>query len=76
MDQKNHEEQDKLDFKWGRIHLALFFTLIVTGIIVKRVFGLPELMMLFHGPAAVFLVVGGLKISNKQRRKFKEVIID
>jgi hypothetical protein len=75
MDQKNYAKKDALDFKWGCIHLSTFLFLIIAGIVVKRGFGHPEFMMAFHGPAAVFLVVGGMRISNKQRRKFQEVLI-
>lgn len=76
MDQKDHAKEDAVNLRWGSIHLCLFILLIIGGIIAKRGFGHPEYMMLFHGPAAVFLVVGGLKITAKQRRRFKEVSID
>lgn len=76
MDQKNNEAEDSLNLKWGCFHITVFFILIVAGIVTKRVFGHPEYMMLYHGPAAVFLVVGGMKISAKHRRHFKEVRID
>lgn len=69
MDQKNNE------IKTGLIHLIIFAVLIFAGIFVKRVMGKPELMMAFHGPAAVFLIVGGLKISHKHRQKFKNIVI-
>lgn len=72
MDEKNYEKEDSLNLKWGCIHLTCFLILIVSGIVMKRVFNHPEFMMAFHGPAAVFLIVGGLKISNKQRRRFNE----
>ena len=73
MDKKNYEQEDHLNHKWGCIHLLLFVILIIAGIVVKRVYGHPEFMMLFHGPAAVFLIVGGLKISAKQRRRFANI---
>lgn len=79
MDQKNNEKQAELDrrnLRWGAIHLIVFLILIVAGIVVKRGFGHPEYMMVFHGPAAIFLVVGGLKITEKQRRRFQEVRVD
>lgn len=76
MDEKNYAEIDAQNFKTGMIHLVMFVLLIAGGIIVKRVYGHPEYMMLFHGPAAVFLVVGGLKISARQRRRYQEVKID
>jgi hypothetical protein len=75
MDQTNYAKQDALDFKWGCIHLTAFLVLIIAGIVVKRVFGHPEFMMAFHGPAAIFLVVGGMRISNKQRRRFKDILV-
>lgn len=79
MDQTDHEKQialDRKNLKLGAIHLIIFAILIVAGIVVKRGYGHPEYMMVFHGPAAIFLVVGGLKITEKQRRRFKEVRIE
>jgi hypothetical protein len=76
MDLQNYEQKDRTNLKWGAAHLCMFFILIMGGIIMKRVFGHPEYMMAFHGPAAVFLIVGGMKITEKQRRRFKEVWID
>lgn len=76
MDQKNHAEIDAKNLKWGLIHLIVFVLLIIGGIVAKRGYGHPEYMMLFHGPAAIFLIVGGLKITAKQRRRFSEIKID
>ncbi len=76
MDTQNYEKIDKKNLRQGLVHLLAFLILIITGIVVKRVYGHPEFMMLFHGPAAIFLIVGGLKVSNKQRRSFSEVKID
>lgn len=76
MDPQNYAEIDAKNLRWGAIHLALFALLIVGGIVAKRGFGHPEFMMLFHGPAAIFLVVGGLKITARQRRRFSEFRID
>ncbi len=75
MDSQNYEKIDKKNLRQGMVHLMAFLILIITGIVVKRVFGHPEFMMLFHGPAAIFLIVGGLKISSKQRRYFAEIKI-
>lgn len=75
MGQKNYEEEDRLNFKWGCIHLLIFSVLIAGGIICKRVYGHPEFMMAFHGPAAIFLVVGGMKISARMRRRNKALFI-
>lgn len=76
MDQKNYDEIDAQNLKWGSIHLVVFLILIMGGIVMKRGYGHPEYMMLFHGPAAIFLVVGGLKVSAKQRRRFQDIKID
>lgn len=76
MGETNYEKEDTRNLKQGCFHLGIFLALIVGGIVTKRVYGHPEYMMLFHGPAAIFLIVGGLKITEKQRRKFKEVRID
>lgn len=76
MDEKNYEKQDRVSLITGSIHLSLFAILIIVGIYFKRALGMPEYMMAFHGPAAVFLIVGGLKITEKQRRRFKEVKMD
>lgn len=76
MDTKNYAEIDSKNLRWGAIHLILFILLIIGGIVAKRGFGHPEYMMAFHGPAAVFLIVGGLKITAKQRRRFSEFKIE
>lgn len=76
MDEKNYEKVDATNLRWGSIHLVLFLFLIVGGIVAKRGYGHPEYMMLFHGPAAIFLVVGGMKISAKQRRRFSDFKFD
>ncbi|MFA7614400.1 MAG: hypothetical protein WCY48_09200 [Candidatus Caldatribacteriota bacterium] len=76
MDEKNYAKQDRKNLIIGSIHLTVFAILILAGIYFKRVLGMPEYMMAFHGPAAVFLIVGGFKITEKQRRRFKEVKMD
>lgn len=73
MGEISDEIQDRKNLKWASIHFSLFVVLIIAGIVVKRVFGHPEFMMLFHGPAAVFLVIAGMKCTEKQRRMFKRV---
>jgi hypothetical protein len=37
--------------------------------VIKRVFGHPEFMMLFHGPAAVFLVLSGINFTWHHRHR-------
>lgn len=53
----------------GVIHFGFFFVLIVAGIVTKRVFGHPEFMMLFHGPAAIFLVISGMHLTWNHRQR-------
>lgn len=76
MDTQTYEKIDKKNLREGMFHLSAFLLLIIAGIVVKRVYGHPEFMMLFHGPAAIFLIVGGLKVSCKQRRNFLSIKID
>lgn len=56
--------------KLGAIYFALFLVLILGGVALKRVWGLPEYMMLFHLPAAVFLVLGGLELKQQRQRLY------
>ena len=51
-------------------YFFMFFTLIIGGIICKRVFGHPEFMMLWHLPAAVFLVLGGKEATRENRKRY------
>lgn len=64
--------QKNSDKKIGVIYFTLFALFIAGGIIVKRVYGHPEFMMMFHLPAAVFLVLAGMKITVKLRRIYQE----
>ena len=64
------DEKIKKNKKIGYIHLILFFILILGGIITKRVYGHPEFMMLWHVPGAVFLVLGGRKLTKYNRIKY------
>ncbi len=56
--------------KWGLFYFALFAIFIVVGILVKRIWGHPEFMMMFHLPAAVFLVFAGKNVSAEMRRNY------
>ena len=58
------------DQMWGLFYLALFVLFIIAGIFVKRVLGYPEFMMMFHLPAAVFLVFAGKSVSAKMRQNY------
>ncbi len=64
--------QENSDKKIGVIYFALFALFIAAGVVVKRVYGHPEFMMMFHLPAAVFLVLAGIKITVKLRRIYQE----
>jgi hypothetical protein len=67
MDQKIDERVLAFKRKRGAIYFSVFVILIILGIILKRVYSLPEYMMLFHGPAAVFLILAGLDFTFEQR---------
>lgn len=43
----------------GGLYFCIFFVLIILGIIQKRVYHQEGFMMLWHVPAAVFLVLSG-----------------
>lgn len=59
--------------KHGWICLTLWAILIVAGIIGKRVFDHPDLVVFFHVPAAVMLVLGWYLLSGEVRRRYAEV---
>lgn len=50
-------ERRKERKKLIRIFFTIFMTLIVAGVVHKRVFGHPEYMIYWHIPGAVFLVL-------------------
>lgn len=62
------ERKDGVPLK-GWLYLAFFASLIASGIVVKRVYGHPEFMAVFHLPAAVFLVLAGNSLTEAARRK-------
>ncbi len=66
------DEKKRKSIKQGYIYIFLFVFFILGGIVTKRVFGHPEFMMLWHLPAAVFLVIGGMKLTKENRKKFYE----
>ncbi len=51
----------------GWLSLLAWALLIIFGIVAKRVYNHPELMMLFHVPAAVFLVLAFYNLSAEFR---------
>lgn len=56
----------------GWIFLTLWAVFIAWGIIEKRVYGHPDMMVFFHLPAAVFLVLAGYALSANVRKKYRE----
>ncbi|MFI5391542.1 MAG: hypothetical protein ACHQYQ_09285 [Bacteriovoracales bacterium] len=64
------DEEDKKELIIGYIFIFIFAVLITGGIVTKRVFHHPEFMMLWHLPAAVFLVMGGRLLTKANRRRY------
>ena len=64
------DEEVKKDLRIGYIFLVIFAILVIGGIIHKRVFNQPEFMMMWHLPAAVFLVLGGRLLTKANRRRY------
>ena len=62
---------DKKNRQMAFVHLTIWAVLIIAGIVAKRVFDHADWMMLFHMPAAVFLVLGMRCVSAPVRRQFK-----
>jgi hypothetical protein len=55
----------------GAIFFLLFFVLILSGIVAKRIYGHPDWMVFFHLPAAVFLVLAGRTLSRPIRERHR-----
>ena len=51
-------------------YFVLFAILILGGVAMKRIWGHPEFMMLFHLPAAVFLVLGGIELRKRSKHLY------
>lgn len=58
--------------KHGWLCLALWAILILAGIVGKRVFHQPDLVVFFHLPGAVMLVLGWYLLSGDVRRRYAE----
>jgi hypothetical protein len=54
----------------GTLHIFLWVVLIIAGIVAKRVYGYPDMMVFFHLPAAVFLVLGMRSFSEGYRKEY------
>lgn len=59
----------------GRIFLISWAVLILLGIFVKRILGHPDLMVFFHLPAAVCLVISCHKLSYPYRKRYRESLV-
>lgn len=66
------ENQNESEIKLGVIYFILFAVFVFLGIFVKRVLGYPEFMMMFHLPAAVFLVLSGKKITVRLKAQYQK----
>lgn len=58
--------------KRGYLFLGVWFVLIWAGIFDKEILGHADLMVFFHLPAAVFLVLGAYDLSYEVRLKYRE----
>lgn len=58
----------------GWIYLSAWAVLILSGIVAKRVFGHPDLMVFFHLPAAVFLVLASYDLSRNVRQEYRRTL--
>lgn len=67
-------EKTQVVSRKGWIFLWLWGILIIAGIVTKRAYGQPDLMVFFHLPAAVFLVLGGYEVSAPVRRRYKAAL--
>ena len=65
--------QEKTPIK-GWVCLFFWGALIAAGIIAKRVYGHPDMMVFFHLPAAVFLVMAAHSLSRNFRVKYQQSI--
>jgi len=65
------ENEGKHTMKRGWWSLAAWAALIAMGIVAKRVYGHPDLMVFFHLPAAVFLVLSFVILSAPIRRRHR-----
>jgi hypothetical protein len=56
------------------VYLTCFALLITGGILIKRAYDRPQYMMLFHLPAAVFLVLAGMEMKKRRQREYEQEI--
>lgn len=60
----------KKELRLAKFFLWMFALLIIGGIVHKRVFDGADFMMMWHLPGAIFLVLGGKKLTAGNRRRF------
>ena len=58
----------------GWSFLILWGILILMGIVAKRIYEQPDLMVFFHLPAAVFLVLAGYVLSRPVRERYSQTL--
>ncbi len=59
----------------GWIFLTFWAVLIISGIIAKRGYGHPDMVVFFHVPAAVCLVIAWRNLSYKFRKRYEESLL-
>lgn len=63
-------QKNKKEVRLGYLYFVFFILLITGGIVHKRVYNGPEFMMLWHLPAAIFLVLSGKNLTKHNRSKY------
>ncbi len=69
-------ETKKNNLKRGWVFLTLFAILILAGIANKRLFHNPDMMVFFHLPGAICLVIAGHQLSTNVRAKYRQTLLE
>ncbi|MCD8533542.1 MAG: hypothetical protein LR011_01625 [Verrucomicrobia bacterium] len=56
------------------VYFTIFILLILGGVCIKRVFGHPEFVVLFHIPGAVCLVLAGMALKEVRAETYAEEV--